>query len=124
MSSFVTSYLTVYHSHASCQRWKGCSFQAKSVKATRSNEQFKDPDWKKFPFSLLIEFNRFLPYSEASYERQDDHDSGSLCATALLVDRSARVLLNSVGKDETTDIPVPLRCILPELVRALRQIGA
>lgn len=46
---------------------------------------------------LLIEFTRFVSYSGASYARQsfllegllDDHDSGSLRATALLLERSA-----------------------------------
>ena len=67
------SYVTVFHSYASCQGWKGigdCSFQAKTVQATRSNQYFKDPDWKKFPFSFLVEMNRFLPYSETSDTRQ------------------------------------------------------
>ena len=55
--------MTVFHSYASCQGWKGigdCSFQAKTVQATRSNQYFKDPDWKKFPFSFLVEMNRFF----------------------------------------------------------------
>ena len=98
------SYVTVFHSYASCQGWKGigdCSFQAKTVQATRSNQYFKDPDWKKFPFSFLVEMNRFLPYSETSDKRQsfliedllENFDSGSLCGTALLLERSSSVKL-------------------------------
>ena len=137
------SYVTVFHSYASCQGCKGIgdfSFQAKTVQATRSNQYFKDPDWKKFPFSFLVEMNRFLPYSETSDKRQsfliedllENFDSGSLCGTALLLEREAHqsILLNSVRTEETTEIPVPLRHILPqrftttELIRTLRQIDA
>ena len=137
------SYVTVFHSYASCQGWKGigdCSFQAKTVQATRSNQYFKDADWKKFPFSCLVEMNRFLPYSETSDTRQsfliedllENFDSGSLCGTALLLEREAHqsILLNSVRTEETTEIPVPLRHILPqrftttELIRTLRQVDA
>ena len=137
------SYVTVFHSYASCQGWKGigdCSFQAKTVQATRSNQYFKDTDWKKFPFSFLVEMNRFLPYSETSDTRQSfliedllgNFDSGSLCGTALLLEREAHqsILLNSVRTEETTEIPVPLRHILPqrftttELIRTLRQVDA
>ena len=106
------------------------------MQATRSNQYFKDPDWKKFPFSFLVEMNRFLPYSETSDKRQsfliedllENFDSGSLCGTALLLEREAHqsILLNSVRTEETTEIPVPLRHILPqrftttELIRTLR----
>ena len=59
-------------------------------------------------------------------------DSGSLCGTALLLEREAHqsILLNSVRTEETTEIPVPLRHILPqrftttELIRTLRQVDA
>ena len=137
------SYVTVFHSYASCQGWKGigdCSFQAKTVQATRSNQYFKDPDWKKCPFSFLVEMNRFLPYGKTSDTRQsfliedllENFDSGSLCGTALLLEREAHqsILLNSVRTEETTEIPVPLRHILPqrftttELIRTLRQVDA
>ena len=84
--------------------------------------------------------NRFLPYSETSDKRQsfliedllENFDSGSLCGTALLLEREAHqsILLNSVRTEETTEIPVPLRHILPqrftttELIRTLRQVDA
>ena len=63
--------------------------------------------------------NRFLPYGETSDIRQsfliedllENFDSGSLCGTALLLEREAHqsILLNSVRTEETTEIPVPLR---------------
>ena len=88
-----------------------CSFQAKTVQATRSNQYFKDPDWKKFPFSFLVEMNRFLPYSETSDKRQsfliedllENFDSGSLCGTALLLEREAHQSIFEFRKNGRDD---------------------
>ena len=112
----------------------------KQCKPLEATSTLRILTWKKFPFSFLVEMNRFLPYSETSDKRQsfliedllENFDSGSLCGTALLLEREAHqsILLNSVRTEETTEIPVPLRHILPqrftttELIRTLRQIDA